>query len=457
MNLAILLAALLPWAVTPIAAFTRIFLAVSVLSVEMQLVTLLGVGTLYTLPLTNVVLAVLLIGWQLKSGAPFVKPPALSVFRPPAPWPVVAMLGALVLLLNTALPLETADPYHLERVAQIERLGTLAHDPAAAFKVNILGWVYELILADVRQIPVIGAGLVTLHGVFGLLLYGVTLATVHAILPLGASQWPMMALLVVPPVFHQLVLIKNDLFVAAPALVALAWLVTRARSASWTESLWAGWLAGFVVGYKLTYLPLALVMAVGIIAAQRGRAWRPLGGLALGGCLGIIASGQILTIIENARLYGDAFASGPVAEIGNRTTNIAEAAESVVRFGISLVDLGLLTPRWWPGRGGWGGTFGLPFIWAAAVLILLCRRSREARWALTIAAFQFVAFSAVFLDADVAHRLALAPALLVIAVAVHLLDRPDKVVMSARWALVPVLALSSAQMLRSAFLYLTRA
>jgi len=252
------------------------------------------------------------------------------------------------------------------------------------------------------------------------------------------------------------VLIKNDLFVAAPALVALAWLVARASSPSWKEAAWAGWLIGFVAGYKLTNLPLALIMAGGIVAAGRGRAWRPLGGLALGGIVGIVASGLPLTLWENARLYGDAFASGQVAEIGNRTPDIAGAAANIARLGVSLLDLGLLTPMAWPGRGGWGGTFGLPFIWATAVLVLHCRRSRDARWALSIAAVHFLSFAALFPDADLTHRLVLAPALLVIAVAIALADNDEKYSMWTRLALVPVLALSSAQILRSAVLYLGR-
>ena len=56
MNLLLLLAALLPWAASPTAVFTRIFLAVSVLSVEMQLITLSGIGTLYALPTANALL-----------------------------------------------------------------------------------------------------------------------------------------------------------------------------------------------------------------------------------------------------------------------------------------------------------------------------------------------------------------------------------------------------------------
>ena len=456
MNLLLLLAALLPWAASPSAAFTRIFIAVSLLSVEMQLVTLSGLGTLYTLPIVNAVLAVLVIGWQRARGEPFARPGWLSAFRPPAPWPTVALLGAIVLLMNAWMPLEAADPYHLERVAQIERLGTLEYDPAAEPKVNIVGWVYELVLADVRQIPVVGSALVKVHGVFGLLLYSLTLTTVYTLLRPPSPPWPVMALLVVAPVFHQLVLIKNDLFIAAPALVALAWLIARANNASWKEAAWAGWLVGFAAGYKLTTLPLALIMAGGIVAARRGRDWRPLGGLALGGCVGIVASGLLLTFFENARWYGDAFASGQVAEMGDTTSGIADAAVSIVRFGISLFDLGFLTPRWWPGRGGWGSTFGVVFIWAVAMLVFHLRRAREARWALLIAAVYFLSFSAMFPDADLNHRLALAPALLAIAVAIQLTDGQERSSAWARLALVPVLVLSSAQILRSALLYFTR-
>ena len=454
MNLLLLVAALLPWAASPVAVFTRIFLAVSLLSIEMQLVTLSGIGTLYTLPIVNGVLAVLLVGWQRSAGAPFARPGWRLALRPAAPWPAIALLGAIVVLLNAWLPLEAADPYHLDRVAQIERLGTLAHDPAADPKVNLVGWVYELILADVRQIPAVGPALVKMHGLFGLLLYSLTVATVYTLLRPPSSRWPVVALIVVAPVFHQLVLIKNDLFVAMPTLVALAWLITRADSASWKEAAWAGWLIGLVAGYKLTNLPLAIIMAGGIIAAGRGRAWRPLGGLALGGLVGAVASGLPLTLWENARVYGDAFASGPVADIGERTSGVAMAAENVARFGISLLDLGLLTPVAWPGRGGWGGTFGLPFIWAMAVLILHCRQAREARWALSIAALHFLLFAAMFTDADLAHRLVLAPALLVIAAAIHLTDGGERSSRWARVALVPILVLSSAQILRSAVLYL---
>ena len=455
MNLLLLLAALLPWGTSPVSVFSRIYIAVSLLSVEMQVVTLTGVGTFRSLLAFNAILAGLLVAWQRTRGAAFRG--WTSAIRPPAPWPAWVLIGGVVLLLNVSLPLEAADPYHLDRVAQIERLGTLEYDPAADSKVNILGWIYELVLADVRQIPLVGPGLVHLHGLFALLLYGVTLAAIQIWLRPGPSRWPLAALLVVPPLFHQFVLIKNDLFAAAPALVALVWLITHADRASWKETVWAGWLIGLVVACKLTNLPLAVVMVGGIVIAQPGRYWRPLGGLVLGGGVGAVTGGLFFTLFENARWYGDIFASGPVAAIGNRTSGLTEAAVSVARFGISLFDQGLVTPVLWPDRGGWGGTFGLPFAWAVVVLVLHYRRAREARWALWIAAVHFLAFAAVYPDADVTQRLALAPALLMVAVAVHLFERGETYARLARLALVPVLVLSGAQLLRSATLYLARA
>jgi hypothetical protein len=367
------------------------------------------------------------------------------------------VLAAIVFALNASLPLRAADSYHLERVEQIERLGTLEFDPAATPKVNIVGWLYELMLADVRQIPVVGPAIVKLHGVFGLLLYGLTLAAIFTILPPPHARWPVIALLVVPAVFHQFVLVKNDLFIAAPALVALVWLVRSGAAGGRNEMMWAGWLIGLVAGYKLTNLPLVILAGGAVVVATRGREWRPLISLGAGLAIGIVTSGLLLTLWQNATWYGDPFASAPVEEMGNRTSGAVEAAESVTRFGISLVDLGQLTRRWWPGRGGWGGTFGLPLIWAVAVLALHYRQVREARWALALAGLHFLGYAAVFPDADLTHRLALAPALLVIAVGVHLVDRPHRFATAIRRALVLVLILSAVQILRSAVLYVTAA
>ena len=455
MNLLLLLSALLPWGRSPQSIFTRIYIAISLLSVEMQLVTLIGVGTFRSLVVFNVMLAGLLVAWQRRRGVAFQG--WVSTVRAPAPWPAWALIGGVVLALNVLLPLEAADPYHLDRVAQIERLGTLEYDPAANSKLNVLGWIYELVLADVRQIPLIGPSLVHVHGLFGLLLYAVAIAAVQVWLRLGPSTWPLAALLVVPPLFHQFVLVKNDLFAAAPALVALVWLVTQADRATWRETIVAGWLIGLVVACKLTNLPLAVAMIAGLVITQRGRDWRPLGGLALGGGMGALSGGLFFTLFENAKWYGSILPSGPIEAMGNRTSGLMDAAVSVARFGISLFDQGLLTRMLWPGRGGWGGTFGLPFAWAVVVLVLHYRRAREARWALWIGALHFLMFAATFPDADVHQRLALAPALLVVVIAVHVLDRGERYARLARLALVPVLVLSSAQVLRSAILYLVRA
>jgi hypothetical protein len=456
MNLLLLLAALLPWGNTAVSVFTRVYIAVGILSVEMQLATVTGLGTLQSLVAFNAVLAVSLISWQRTRGAAFAGWPA--AIQPPPPWPAWAILGGVVLLLNMWLPVEAADPYHLDRVAQIERLGTLEYDPDADSKVNVLGWVYELALADVRQIPLVGHGLVRMHGLFGLLLFGIAVAAVHPWLGPGLSRWPIVALLVVPPVFHQFVLIKNDLFLALPAFVALVWLVLRAPRASWQETAWAGWLTGIAVTGKLTNFPVAFAMMVGVgFVAWRTRNWRPAGGLVIGGLTGAIVAGQLLTLTQNLRWYGDVLARGPVAEMGNLTSGPAEALESIGRLALSLVDLGFLTGQLWPGRGGWAGTLGLPFIWAAGVLAIHYARAPEARWTTWIAAFHLAAFAAVFPDADLHHRLVLAPGLLVVSVAVSLLHRGETYSRAARLALVPVVVLSSAQLLRSSALYLLRA
>src|SRR5690606_25698560 len=108
---------------------------------------------------------------------------------------------------------------------------------------------------------------------------------------------------------------------------------------------------------------------------------------------------------------------------------------------ISLFDLGLVTRVLWPGRGGWGGTFGLPFLWALAVLALHARL-RPARWALAIAGFQFIVFAAVFPDADLSHRIVLAPALAAIVVALHLVNTQDRYRGAAVAGLVAVLVLT---------------
>jgi hypothetical protein len=473
MNLSLPLLSLLPWAGSPPGALLRIYGAIGVLSIEMQIVTLAGIGSLSTLWIVNLVVAAAAIAWQLRF------PVRLTDWVPAVwravPWPAVVLLLGVVLTLNVARPFEAADPYHLERIAQIERFGTLDYDIAADPKINIVGWLYELVVADARLVPSVGGWLARLHGVFGALLDLLVIASARWWLESGgrrgtasgslrestsgsgnrvASAWPWIVMLTVPVLFHQLVLIKNDLFIAAPAFTALMWLIARGHQAPASEIPRAAALAGFVVGVKLTNLPVAAVFGVGTVVARWPAIRQSLVLAAVGGAMGAVAGGLVFTLLQNARWYGDLMASGPVGEMGNMARTPAESAVSLIRFGVSLFDMGLLTRQWWPGRGGWGGTYGLPFIWALAVLLASVRHERVARWALAAAGVHFLLFASMFLDADVAHRLALASGLLIVATGAHLAAADSAAMTWARRALVPVIALSTAQILRAAVLYL---
>ena len=454
MSIVPLLAALVPWAGSPVALITRIFLAVSILSVEMQLVSWSGVGTLQTIWIANLGLAAGLAAWQWRRQSPF------GAWNAPAwatvPWMLVAPLGVLVAALNLLLPLEAADPYHLDRVAQILRLGTLNYDIVADPKVNVVGWLYELVLADLQQIPFVGNTLLQLHGVLGFGLYVTTIAAVQQFLPPGAQRWPSMLLFVVPVVFHQFVLIKNDLFLLAPMLVALTWMVTTRDRARWQEALWAGWLTGLVVATKVTGFPLAIVLVAGVLVATKGREWRVLAAVCGGGAIGGATGGLFFSMTQNLQWYGDPLAMTVLDEIGNMDSSLSAVATSAFRYALSLVDLGFLTPALWPGRGGWGSTFGLPLIWALGVLALSYRRSAEVRWAVWTAAAGAAGYALIFPDADISHRINMTPGLLVMAMALFVVGSDQKVARYARLVLVPVLVLSGAQIVRSAVLYLVR-
>jgi hypothetical protein len=147
---------------------------------------------------------------------------------PPVPLAVAGAMTLLVLTVNVVHPLQAADPYHLQRVAQIERVGTLAYDLSNPDqKVNVLGWTYELVLADIGQIPLAGHALLRVHGLFGIALYLLAIGSARTWFDRG-RPWCRAAVFLVPEVFHQFVLVKNDLFGAVPA-VGGARLARRAR------------------------------------------------------------------------------------------------------------------------------------------------------------------------------------------------------------------------------------
>jgi len=359
---------------------------------------------------------------------------------------VLAAIGAVL----ATRPLVGADPYHLDRVAQIQRLGTLDYDTTADIKVNVLASSYELLLADLGQVPWIGGLLIRLHALFSLAYFTLGVAAVRRWLP-GGRTWCWAAVFVVPVVFHQLAFVKNDLYSATPALVALAWTIVRARDAGSREIAAAAALAGLAVAMKWVSFPLALVMAAWVVW-YRGRDTAALAALVAGAAAGAVAGGLPFTLAQTARVYGHPLE--PLAALGNRTTGFADALVSIGRFVLSLFDFGVVTRQWWPGRGGWGATFGAPFIWAV-VVTAGAWASPAVRGAAVVAACYFAAFAAVYPDADVAHRLVLAPGLLLIAAAAQQTDGDDR---RARWyrrLLAVALALSAAQIARSLWLYMS--
>ena len=451
MNLAILLIAAQVWRARPVDAFARVTLAIALLSIEMQAVTLLGAGRLSSLVLLNAALGT---AWL------FAFPPQRPARHADAagdaaavdtglPWAAIGALTAAAAMLATR-PLAGADPYHLDRVAQIQRLGTLAYDTAADIKVNVLASSYELVLADLAQTPWVGAALLRLHALFSLAYFTLGVAAIRQWLP-GGRRWCWAALFAVPVLFHQLAFVKNDLYSATPAMVALVWIVVRAPIAPPREVAAAAALAGAAIAMKWVAFPLALVMT-GWMAWHRGRDAAALGALALGGLAGAAAGGLPFTLFETARWYGHPFQ--PLEALGNRTTGVADALTSTGRFVISLFDFGALTRRWWPGRGGWGATFGAPLIWAIAAAAAQWR-SPVVRGAALAAACYGVMFAAVYPDADVAHRLVLAPGLLLVAVAAQQTGGDDTRARALRRLLAIALVISTAQIARSLLLYLS--
>ena len=438
-----------------LATLTQLFAAIAILAIEMQLATWSSIGTLRSLLLLN--LALVLMAFLTTPGKTVRLPGGATAFGDMG-HPYVVATGLLVVvvvaIVNAMLPLQSADPYHLARVAQIERFGTLAYDPLVTDqKVNVLGWAYELVLADIDQTPLIGRALLRMHGLLGIAMYALAIAASRRWLPAG-TPWTPAALFVVPVVFHQLVLIKNDLFAAVPALVALGWLVSRAPAAAIGEVAWASWLVGFAVGMKITSAPVAAVFAAALLMARRDR-MRVLAAATAGGLAGALCAGLGFTLLENARWYGDPIAVHEAGGDYNRNVTLPQMATSVFRFAISLFDFGTITRSVWPGRGGWGSTFGLPMVWALVMLAVRYRESEYARRALWITGACFLIFAAIYTDADIAHRLTLAPGLLVIVVAVSLSAGDDVVSRRMRQALVAVTGLSALQIVRSALLYLT--
>jgi hypothetical protein len=457
-NVLLLAIAFRAWSGSAVSAFLRLIAAIGAFSLELQVATGLHVGNIRSLRLLNLAAASAGIGWHAhrarlrraesvarSSGAASPYEP-VTIRLPPVP--AIAALALIVVTLALMRPVIGADPYHLHRVDQITSLGTLAYDPAAPdIKVNALAGVYELLLADLR-IPGMSTALVRLHGLFGLGLYLLAVAATASWFQVR-RRWTLIVWLVVPVVFHQLVLVKNDLFGALPAFVALAWVVGRGGEMSWSEVGAASALAGFAVGIKISSAPLALVV-VAFVVADHWRDWRAGAAALAAGAGGAVAGGLLFTLAENQLVYGGAMQ--PYMSLGNRHEDAGAAIAGIGRFALSLVDVGTVTPRLWPGRGGWGSTFGLPLLWALVVLGRQWRQRHAAR-ALIAAGACFIVLGATYPDADIAHRLVIAPALLLIAVALGCVEGDARLGDALRAVLVGVIVLSALQVLRSAVLY----
>ncbi|HET9361106.1 MAG TPA: hypothetical protein VFO58_15255 [Vicinamibacterales bacterium] len=331
---------------------------------------------------------------------------------------VVACLGTVVCVLAARATLflpESADPYHLVKVWTLNSTGSLRAVPSADWKINAMGYLYELALLDVT----LGSTVLQLwSGVQGPMLFlGYVMAIVWA-LKRATRSVPAYALLLpclAPVVFHQGILIKNDLFAALLLIPALLLLFEfRADEAS-GGALSIGFLAGLAASVKTSSAPALVAVALFL-------PWRPLplaartrAAAGAGFVLGLLGGGLAFVVVQNVSVYGSP--TGLLAGTGNATESIPAAAVSLGRFVMSWFDFGLVTRQIWPGRGGWGGAFGPAFLWALAVLVIRARQ-REPRRALGIVLSCLVPFGLVYPDADLAHRLAIAPAVFAILAAI---------------------------------------
>ena len=98
--------------------------------------------------------------------------------------------------------------------------------------------------------------------------------------------------------------------------------------------------------------PIALVLAGTLLMQRADRAAAVRAG-AIGGLIGLMCGGFFFTLVENFRVHGSPVtAFKESGAMGNRNETVGQAAVSVVRFLISLFDLGQITRVVWPGRGG---------------------------------------------------------------------------------------------------------
>lgn len=343
MNLLLLLMAAA--AVLPIGRTHRLWVpvvALSVFSLQMQAITVIQIGRLTTLGWVNAGLVALLLLFPASrrrmlswTGALVTDIAAAcrtgirelrDLDRMPRIISSLALTLVAVFIVLWALLFvpETPDPYHLMKVVNIERTGTLAYLPVADLKINILSSLYELLLADARQIPLIGTFWLNVQGLVLFLIYGLFAI---ALMRQPSQYEPLVPswlfLFAVPAVFHQFMLINNDILAFGLSLAALLLLQEGASSDS--RALLIGWLGGLACAVKPTCVPIALAAMIFAPEPRRFGSVRLRLVATTGSVVGAVAGGMLFHLWSNANVYGSALE--PYASLGNRATTLREGME----------------------------------------------------------------------------------------------------------------------------------
>ena len=375
---------------------------------------------------------------------------------PPATLAALGLVLAILIARAVLFVPQSADPYHLVKTSLLADTLSLRHLPVLDSKINVLGYLYELGIADLAM----GTDALQLWaGLQGPLLVGLYFAAVLLIRRRSGIAVPWYALLLpclIPAVFHQGILVKNDLFAALLALPALLILYDDSATSRLGRCAAAGLLAGLAASVKATMLPIGLALAVCLPRTPYAHARHTRVAASAGFLAGIVIGGLAYVSLANVATYGTV--TGPIAS-GNVVTSVTDAVVSLGRFVMSWFDASLFTRRLWPDRGGWGGAYGPAFTWALVVLALHGVRDQRARRAMAITLVCLVPFGLLYPDADLAHRLALAPAVFAIIAAVDIEAARGAF---RRWsasavAAVLCIAVSGAMITRSSAAYLRQA
>ena len=313
---------------------------------------------------------------------------------------------------------ESADPYHLMKVFQIERSGSLEYIDVLDHKINDLSFFYELLLTDLKATPLVGETLLRISGLLLLLSYlGLILGRLARsdISVQALSLWG--CLFFVPVFYPHFFLIKNDYIVFLFAFSALGFIYNSNPGTPIREYVLTGLLVGLSLSLKFTTFPIVIALALFLPYGSVRRFLHSRVSAAVGVLAGVISGGLVFTWLSNLVAYGDVL--GPMRFTGNLVSSPSGGVVSLGRFLMSLADLGLVTPVVWPSRGGWGGNLGILFLGLLAIQVWLIA-SRQQSWRLLALCLTcFVPFGATYPDADLSHRMVLAPAFLLMTETVH--------------------------------------